>query len=551
MSRPAGKASFAAFFAIWAEQRGWKVPDIHWRACHWLEHCGELAVLRCFRGFGKSTILAIYNAWRYYCDPTYRILHQGDQDKTAYKTSRDTKSVLQRHPLTRDWMKVGAKGEASFWWVPGAEDERNPSMQAAGITSNITSSRCDEAQNDDVEVPRNISNIEAREKMRYRLGEQTHIMVPGARQLFIGTPHTHDSLYNEKEAAGADCLTIRMFEQFARYEQADKLTYTLDFEPEWVFAGIGKMAKLLEPGKDYKVVGKMVTFSAALGMLVDFYAGHAWPERFDRKEMLKRRKGCRTINEWDSQYQLHSRPIHETRLDPKYIKAYDVEPKFSVSNGEQAMWLGNARIVGASCRWDPSGGKLRSDASSVALVLQDDRGRRYWHRSIRLTGQVAVISDDGKTITGGQVMQLVELIRELRIPRVTIETNGIGGFAPTWLKAAIRQHLRTPCGVGEEQAVLNKNRRILEAIEAPLSSGMLWAHVSVLRGPAKAQMRDWNPAVQSQPDDDLDALAGAITETPERVNRVVRMEADWNASGTPNNDWRPDAGDHEVAVEYD
>jgi hypothetical protein len=43
---------------MWAERMNWDVPDCHYKACHWLEHRGNLAVLRCFRGFGKSTILA-------------------------------------------------------------------------------------------------------------------------------------------------------------------------------------------------------------------------------------------------------------------------------------------------------------------------------------------------------------------------------------------------------------------------------------------------------------------------------------------------------------
>ena len=83
MSAPkaSGKVNFATFFAIWAEEQRWDVPDIHWRAVHWLEHRGRLAVMRCFRGFAKSTILAVYNAWRYYVDPSYRILHQGDRTK--------------------------------------------------------------------------------------------------------------------------------------------------------------------------------------------------------------------------------------------------------------------------------------------------------------------------------------------------------------------------------------------------------------------------------------------------------------------------------------
>ena len=120
------KSSFLAFFLAWAEFKGWEAPGIHARACHWLEHRGDLAVLRCFRGFGKSTVLACYNAWRFWNDQAYRILHQGDQDKTAFKTSRDTKAVLRRHPWTADWFASGARGEASFWWCPGADDERNP-----------------------------------------------------------------------------------------------------------------------------------------------------------------------------------------------------------------------------------------------------------------------------------------------------------------------------------------------------------------------------------------------------------------------------------------
>src|SRR5690349_18839452 len=93
--------SFLAFFLMYAKSRRWKVPDVHVIACNWLEHRGDLAVLRCFRGFGKSTLLGPYNAWRYWKNPHYRVLHQGESDKTAFKTSRDTQNVLRTHPLTR------------------------------------------------------------------------------------------------------------------------------------------------------------------------------------------------------------------------------------------------------------------------------------------------------------------------------------------------------------------------------------------------------------------------------------------------------------------
>lgn len=537
------KSSFLAFFLVWAEFKGWEVPDIHVLACNWLEHRADLAVLRCFRGFGKSTILACYNAWRYWDDPTYRILHQGDQDKTAYKTSRDTKSVLARHPWTAEWFATGQRGEAAFWWCPGADDERNPSMQAAGILSNITSSRCDEAQNDDVEVPKNITNPEAREKMRNRLGDQIHIMVPGARRLFIGTPHTHDSIYDEQQRMGADCLTIKMFEHEHRIECADDLAYNVPFRPELVFFGIGEMCRVLKEGRDFTFSGGVVTFSSVPGGLVDFYAGSAWPERFTAEEMVKRRRACRTINEWDSQYQLHSKPIGDTRLNPDRIKAYDLEPVFKTANGEPVMWLGRVRIISATCHWDPSGSNIKRDTSALCLDLQDEAGNHYWHRAVELTGEVAEMDDNGK-IKGGQVWQVCDLVEKLSIPRVTIETNGVGTHTPNLLKAALKAR-RIQCGVTGRHTSVNKNRKILGAFSAPLSSGYLWAHTSVLDA-VEDQMRDWNPKVEDQPDDFLDAQAECLNDQPTRIGRGPKVE---NATPHEGHDWRPSSGVFEVEVE--
>lgn len=549
--KPRRKISFLAFFLMWAKRQRWKVPAPHVRICNWLEHRGEIAVLRCHRGMGKSTLLAVYNAWRYYCDPTYRILHQGESDPTAYKTSRDTQHVLRNHPLTRGMFRGGGVQE---WWVEGATDPRNANMYARGILSNVTSARADETQNDDVEVPRNIQTPEAREKLRYRLGEQTHILVPGGKQLYVGTPHTHDSLYDEQEQAGADCLTIKMFEHEYRIEQSKPGERQIGFVPELVFSGIGKTTKLLEEGVHFTLKGTLLTLLGSFG-LVDCYAGRAWPERFDAKELLKRRKKTRTINEWDSQYQLHSKPIHDLRLNPDRMVPYEVEPVWKRMNGQLTMWLGGARIVAATCRWDPSSGKLKSDVSAVAVVFQDDTGRRYLHRIVRLTGDLVEMEADGKTIIGGQAHQLCELVKKFRLPRVSIETNGIGKFAPSVLKGAIKQR-RLICGVSEIDNRQNKNERILEALEPLLQTDdQLWAHVSVLddeegnegKGLLPIQMRDWNPAIKDQEDDYVDVTAGAVTETPERIHSQL-IDGGIPPSGS-NESWRPSSGVHTVELE--
>lgn len=543
------RASFPAFFLMWAEIQRWEVPAFHLVVCQWLESFGRLGLLMMPRGHAKSTILAVYNAWRYYCDPTYRILHQGDQDDTAYKMSRDTQAVLARHPLCKHCRK--SAGETQTWWVEGATDLRNASMQARGITSNVTSSRADEVQNDDVEVPRNIATPEARQKLRYRLGEQTHILVPGGRTLYIGTPHTHETLYDDIKALGADCLIMKMFGKEHRIsedagEQARDGAFTVDFRPEYVFRGISKAARLLREDKDYTVHDQggryRVVFSEPVRVVTDLYAGALWPERFTAEEMEDRRRKCRTFNEWDSQYQLHAKPITDIRLNPDRLLAYEVEPVIRHANGELGMFLGDVRIVSANLRWDPASGKLKSDVSALCLVLQDALGNLYWHRAIPLLGELAEFGGAGASgrITGGQVMQVCDVVEAFQLSRVVVEVNGIGGHVPSILRGALKQR-RLQCGVSEDDARSNKNQDILGTFEPALSGQYLWAHTSVLEV-VETQMREWNPAVKEQEDDYLDCAARAISAEPVRIGKQV--------AGKPAADraehWAQGAGEYEV-----
>ena len=70
--------------------------------------------------------------------------------------------------------------------------------------------------------------------------------------------------------------------------------------------------------------------------------------------MVKRRRKCKTIGEWDSQYQLHSRPLHEMRLDPNSAEGLTARRAGGAreANGEVAMWLG---LVASSAHRAPLG----------------------------------------------------------------------------------------------------------------------------------------------------------------------------------------------------
>lgn len=528
------RISFLAFFLMWADLKGWVVPRLHVTICLWLERLwlnGRAGVLEVMRGAGKSTIVAVFQAWVLYIDASARILDQACDNPTARKLSRDTRGVLRRHPLCKGMLPRDDAAVESIN-VVGNPDERNPNIAAHGVLSNTTSSRADMVVFDDVEVPKNCRSDDARSMLRERMGEATHILVPGGKKLFIGTPHTHDSIYDEQTAAGVLTLKIPLFEHHVRYEEgatAKQRRFPFNFAgPLYVWLGRTKDSRLLVEGVDYRVERSAVVFDKAPDRLVDIYAGNAWPDRFDRDDLALRRRDCKTLNTWDSQYQLHAKPLHEVRLDPARIIAYAVEPTILEANGEVRMLLGETRIVGVVARWDCALGKVKGDDSALSVVFTNERGELFWHIAKGLTGDV-----------DQQCQQVREIMVRYQIGRVTVETNGVGGFVPPIL----RKHLAgLNCHVDEQASTANKDARILEGLEPPLSGRFLWAHVDALDA-FESQMRAWVPGVPGQRDDFLDSGSGAILQTPARIGKPVGKVVE-----VERREWRPDAGSYKIEI---
>lgn len=541
-----GKVRLIDFALIEYERRGWEMPDIHVRVFDWLDRTRKEPnrVLMLWRGAAKSTTLAISNAYDYYVDPANQKLIQGADDDLAVDLSRDTLAILRAHPLTQGLIRETA-GVEQWWTVEGfAASARTPQMRARGILSRTTGSRADEIQNDDVEVEKNVESPDARKKLRRKLAEQTHIIKPNGSKLFVGTPHTHDSLYEERIKDGAASFVQPLFSHSIRYEKTSsetryKLPGPVGKDGVWVFQGIGASAQLLTEGMHYEVVRGYVVFAAPPAMVIDVCTGNAWPERFTRKEMLVRRRDCRTFGEWDSQYQLQAKPVREVRLDPDKLRLYEVEPVIEHANGTLRVMLGKARLEGFTAYWDVSLGKVTSNASALSIVFTDLAGSLYWHRALNLTGELEELGPTGD-LMGGQIKQLIDACRACGIHHVAIEVNGPGGFVP----AIARRHC-APHGITVEEILVTtkKNTRILDALEAPLSSGFLWAHRQVFDSGATAQMRQWDPSVKEQPDDYLDSAAGAVLMTPVRVARVVGTAAE-----LPH--WKRGTEQYEVAVDY-
>ena len=223
-------------------------------------------------------------------------------------------------------------------------------------------------------------------------------------------------------------------------------------------------------GVDYRWTNGELVFSAAPGVLVDCrpqrLAGRFTPDGWSNGAASARP----STNGTASTSCTASRC--EMRLDPNRLKVYSAEPVVRETNGEVAMWLGLVRIVGASCRWDPSSGKLKSDVSSLSVVLQDD--------SAGATGTGACARGaSGRDRRDRQADHrrsgAAESLTWCARWRCRAWWSRPTAWAPSRRPGSRPPQSRPKvrCGVQDEMQAANKNRRILEAVEGPLNSGQL------------------------------------------------------------------------------
>ena len=129
--------------------------------------------------------------------------------------------------------------------------------------------------------------------------------------------------------------------------------------------------------------------------------------------------------------------------------------------------------------------------------------------------------------------------------------TGVGTHIPSVLLSALKVR-GLHCGVTEKHVSTPKNKRILAAIEAPLMSGYLYAHQSVLRvkeggeSPQVKQMRLFDPSTNQNEDDYLDSLAGAISTEPIKIGQNNLYPA-----YSSKDDWRPSNQYLEMKIDFD
>jgi hypothetical protein len=192
---------------------------------------------------------------------------------------------------------------------------------------------------------------------------------------------------------------------------------------------------------------------------------------------------------------------------------YAEEPEYREAGGRAQLFLLGRRLVSGSAFWDPAFGKPgQGDGSVLAVTYADGEGNQYLHRMAWLTHDPDSATDPATQ----QCQQVARLARDLLLPVVRVETNGLGKFLPRLLQRELAR-ANAACAVVEHVSHRAKSERILAALDPALAARRLHAHESVFRTRFPAEMAAWRPDATGVQDDALDALAGALLAEPVRL----------------------------------
>lgn len=192
------------FIDSWNKILGYETPQHHKDMLNFLfdvwqdpKHRG---LLMAFRHSGKSSVVGIFATFILYLHPETRILVLSAHTSLAARMVAHIKNILENHPWCIDLLPSGKKEWANDkLTVNRPIGIREPSVVCQGIHGNITGMRADLIICDDVEVPNTSNTPQKRAALRERLRELDFILAPNGTMIYIGTPHTVDTIYRTTE----------------------------------------------------------------------------------------------------------------------------------------------------------------------------------------------------------------------------------------------------------------------------------------------------------------------------------------------------------------
>jgi Holliday junction resolvasome RuvABC endonuclease subunit len=441
-------------YHIWKELN---LPDptpVQYDIASYLQHADRRSVIEAFRGVGKSWLTSAFVCWLLLNNPQLKILVVSASKERADAFSSFVKRLINDIQILNHLAATDNQRDSmvAFDVAPSLPDH-SPSVKSVGITGQITGSRADVLIADDVEVPNNSATQMMRDKLSEAVKEFDAILKPGGRIIYLGTPQTEMSLYNQLPERGYD---VRIWT--SRYPE---LAQVVKYQ--------GRLAPMItrDLERDSSLVGKPVD-----------------PKRFDDKDLMERaasygRAGFAlqfmldtALSDGD-RYPLKVADLIVMNLNPTmgHLKiAWAASPELVINDlpnvaltGDKyyrPMWMADdmSDFTGCVMSIDPSG--RGNDETGYAVI--------------KALGGMLFLVDAGGILGGYSdetLESLAHIAKKHQVKQIIVEANFGDGMYTQLLKPFLGRIY--PCTVEEVKHSSNKEARIIDTLEPVISTHRL------------------------------------------------------------------------------
>lgn len=426
----------------------------------WLQHGPRRAVIEGFRGVGKSWITAAYVTWLLYCDADHKIMVVSASKQKADEFSTFCLRLIKELPATRHLIPRADQRESMVSFdVNGAAADISPSVKSVGITGQLTGSRANTIISDDIEVPHNSDTTAKRERLTELIKEFDAVLKPGGRVIYLGTPQTEDSIYNELPSRG----------------------YVVRVWPSEIPADVTRYQGRLAP-----YIIRLMTSGAKAGDPVD-------PDRFDKKDLQER-----ALSYGRSGYALQfllDTALSDADRYPLKLSDLIVYPCDPMRAPTDVVWASSPELLrGDLPMVGMSGDRLYRPAwvcgdyapyqGSVMFVDPSGRGKDETAYAVvkQLNGKLYLTASGGTTdgYEDSTLSMLIAVAKKHDVKHIMVEPNYGGGMFTKMLQAKALQMY--PCRVEDaEWSQVSKEMRIIDVLEPVLNQHRLIVDAKVIQ----------------------------------------------------------------------
>lgn len=500
-----------------------KPTPIQYDIAKYLQDGPERCIIEAFRGIGKSWITSAFVCWQLLNNPNYKILVVSASKERADAFSTFTKRLIREVDILQHLQpdkKKGHRDSNVAFDVGPATADHAPSVKSVGISGQLAGSRANLIIPDDIEVPNNSMTQLMRDRLSEAVKEFDAILKPGGRIIYLGTPQTEMSVYNDLAERGyqiriwptrypKDKLRAAYGDRLAPYI-ADKL----DRDPSLAHSEHHSLyGKPTDPARfdELDLVKREASYGRsgfALQFMLDTSVsdGDRYPLKLSDLIVMGTTTNLAPIKvAWGSGEDQIIKDIPAIGLVGDRLH----RPAFK--HGDWQEYTGSVLAI------DPSGRGSDETAYAVVKILN---GYLYVRRCSGLPGGY-----DETTLN-----TLASIAEEEQVNMVLIESNfGDGMFSKLFEPYLLRRH---PVAIEEIRSHTAKEARIIETLEPVMNQHRLIMDERILIDDAKDperlkltvsyQMTRLTRDKNSIPKDDrIDVLAMAVQYWLDQMSRDV------------------------------